>query len=248
MEPYVSHFEKDSIGYLEFGHPSANSLPLELLQKLEQKLNILSKNRQVKVIVIQSNGHSTFCAGASFNEMKKMKNKKEATAFFMGFANLINTIRSLNKFIIAKVQGKVVGGGVGLVAACDNAFALEAASVKLSELSIGIGPYVIEPAVSRKIGAAAFRELSLDANKWKPAKWAKKKGLYRSVCKSKEALNQKVLKTATRLARYPQKANTSLRKLHWKETDHWDVLLPKNAEITAKLALEKATQDILKKM
>ena len=129
MEPYVSHFEKDSIGYLEFGHPSANSLPLKLLQKLEQKLNILSKNRQVKVIVIQSNGDSTFCAGASFNEMKKMKNKKEATAFFMGFANLINTIRSLNKFILAKVQGKVVGGGVGLVAACDVAFALDAASV-----------------------------------------------------------------------------------------------------------------------
>ena len=248
MKSYVKHFEKDCIGYLEFGHPSANSLPLELLQKLEHKLNLLSKNRLVKVIIIQSNGDSTFCAGASFNDMKKMKNAEEATAFFMGFANLINTIRSLNKFILAKVQGKVVGGGVGLVASCDVAFALETASVKLSELSIGIGPYVVEPAISRKIGASAFRELSLDSHEWKSAKWAKKKGLYRSVYKSKEALNQEVLKTANRLSSYPEKANASLRKLHWRETDHWDILLPKNAEISAKLALEKTTQDLLKKL
>ena len=248
MKEYVKTQTEQGIATIEFFHPNSNALPSAILAELAKAIKTCGDNEDAQVIILKSGRDRAFCAGASFDEMKKMKNKKEATAFFMGFANLINTIRSLNKFILAKVQGKVVGGGVGLVAACDIAFALEAASVKLSELSIGIGPYVIEPAVSRKIGAAAFRELSLDANKWKSAKWAKKKGLYRSVSKSKETLNQKVLKTATRLASYPQKANTSLRKLHWKETDHWDILLPKNAEITAKLALEKAAQDILRKI
>lgn len=248
MEPYVNHFEKDRIGYLEFGHPAANSLPSDLLEQLKQQLNLLSISKAVKVIVIQSGGDQTFSAGASFNEMKKMKNLDVATAFFMGFANLINSIRLLNKFVIARVQGKVVGGGVGLVAACDYVIALDTAAVKLSELSIGIGPYVIEPAVSRKIGTTAFSQLSLDAHEWKSAKWAKKHGLYTSICKSKVELDQNIIKTATRFASYTQKANATLRKLHWKETDNWDALLTKNAKITAKLTLEKAAQKILKNM
>ena len=248
MEAYVKHFENEPIGYLEFGHPAANSLPSHLLQQLEQQLNELSKNKAVRVIVIQSSGDRAFCAGASFDEMKTLKNKEEATAFFMGFANLINRIRLLDKFVIVKVQGKVVGGGVGLVAACDYVIALDTAAVKLSELSIGIGPYVIEPAVSRKIGTPAFVKLSLDAHQWKSAVWALQHGLYTSICNSIEDLEQTLLNTAIRLGNYPQTANASLRKLHWKNTDHWDTSLPKNAEITAKLALEKATQDILKKM
>lgn len=248
MEAYVTLFEKDQVGYLEFGHPAANSLPSDLLKQLDQQLNQLSEKDTVKVVVIQSAGERAFCAGASFAEMKELKNKEEATAFFMGFAKLINSIRLLDKFVIVRVQGKVVGGGVGLVAACDYAIALDTAEVKLSELSIGIGPFVIEPAVSRKIGTTAFGQLSLDAHEWKSAEWAQQQGLYTSVCKSKEELEHLVLKTALRLASYPKKANANLRKLHWKDTNHWHSLLPKNAEITATLALEKATQDILKKL
>lgn len=248
MEGYVNHFEKDQIGYLEFGHPAANSLPSSLLQQINQQLNQLSKNEVIKVIVIQSDGDRAFCAGASITEMKELKNMKEATSFFMGFANLINTIRLLKKFIIVRVQEKVVGGGVGLVAACDYAIARDTAAVKLSELSIGIGPYVIEPAVSRKIGATAFGQLSLNVQDWKSAKWAQQQGLYSIICKSKEELEKSVLETATRLASYPHKANASLRKLHWKDTDHWNDLLSINAKITAKLALEKPSQDILKKL
>jgi methylglutaconyl-CoA hydratase len=248
MEAYVRHFENNQIGYLEFGHPSANSLPLYLLEQLDHQLNELSKKETVQVIVIQSSGDRAFCAGASFEEMKELKNKEEATAYFMGFANLINRIRLLKKFVIVKVQGKVVGGGVGLVAACDYAIALDTAEIKLSELSIGIGPYVIEPAVSRKIGTTAFRQLSLDAHQWKSAKWAQQKGLYTTVCHSKEALDKNVVNTATRLGSYSPIANENLRKLHWKDTDHWNTLLERNAEITANLALQKATQNILKKL
>ena|SRR6056300_129510 len=248
MEAYVTHFKKEAVGYLEFGHPAGNSLPSYLLKQLEEQLKLLSEDDAVKAIILQSAGSRAFCGGASLSEMKNLKELDEATAFFMGFANLINRIRSLNKFIVVRVQGKVVGGGVGVVAACDYAIALDTASVKLSELSIGIGPYVIEPAVSRKIGATNFGLLSLDAHEWKSAEWAKQKGLFASVCDSEAALNQSVVNIANRLASYPKKANESLRKLHWKDTNHWEKLLPKNAKITAKLALEKATQNILNKL
>ena len=248
MEAYVKHFKKDAIGYLEFGHPAGNSLPSELLRELEQQLGLLSADSSVHVIVLQSAGSRAFCGGASLSEMKELKKLEEATAFFMGFAQLINRIRSLDKFIIVRVHGKVVGGGVGLVAACDYAVALDSASVKLSELSIGIGPYVIEPAVSRKIGTTHFGLLSLDAHQWKSASWAYQKGLYSQICSSEADLNQTVEDIAQRLAVYPQQANATLRKLHWKDTADWEILLPKNAEITAKLALEKATKDILKKL
>ena len=165
----------------------------------------------------------------------------------MGIADLINTIRSLSKFVVARVQGKVVGGGVGLVAACDYVVANSKAEIKLSELSIGIGPFVIEPVVSRKIGITAFSQLSLDAHTWKSAEWAFEKGLYTSICSnSSDDLNQTVKFHVGRLANYSQKAMKTLRKLHWKETDHWETLLTKNARITAELALESTTQNILK--
>ena len=248
MNATVNHFEKDSIGYLEFSHPAGNSLPSALLKELDVRLGKLSKNDAVKTIVIQSSGTRAFSGGASLSEMKELKRFDQAKEFFMGFANLINSIRLLNKFVVVRVQGKVVGGAVGLVAACDYAIALDQALIKLSELSIGIGPYVIEPAVSRKIGTTAFSQLSLNAHQWKSAEWGEQKGLFTTLCKTEEELNFKVNEIASRLAQYPEKANAKLRKLHWKETDRWVDLLPKNAESTAKLALEKATQDLLNKL
>jgi methylglutaconyl-CoA hydratase len=248
MEHYVTHFIKEQVGYLEFGNPAGNSLPSKLLVTLNESLLKLSSDNSVKVIVIQSQGDRAFCGGASLSEMKALKNLTQATSFFMGFANLINSIRSLDKFVIVRIQGKVVGGGVGLVAACDYAVAHESASVKLSELSIGIGPYVIEPAVTRKIGTTAFTQLSLEAQEWKSAAWALQKGLYASVCPSFEELDQKVISMAAQLSSYSQNASASLRKMHWKDTENWKNLLPKNAEITASLALQKTTQDILNKL
>jgi len=248
MEAYVSHRREGTCGILEFGNPAGNSLPGKLLDQLYKKLKLLEEDDQVAVILFQSSGNRAFCGGASFAEMKNLKTLDEATAFFMGFAKVINQIRVLNKFVIARVQGKVVGGGVGLVAACDYVIAHENAAIKLSELSIGIGPFVIEPAVSRKIGTTAFTQLSLDAERFKSAEWAKRKGLYNTVVPTEEILDQNVMETAHRLASYAPKAIKNLRKLHWKDTDHWKTLLPKNAEITAKLVLEEATQNILKSL
>ena len=245
MKPYVKHFIESSYGVLEFGNPAGNSLPSKLLNELQLQFQQLEKNPKVKAIVLQSDGEKAFCGGASFSEMKVLTTVDEATAFFMGFAKIINAIRTSKKFVIARVQGKVVGGGVGLVAAADYVIAQDCALVKLSELSIGIGPFVIEPAVSRKIGSTAFAQLSLEAASWKTAEWAESKGLYNKVVSSFKELNQEVKITSQRLSSYAPEAVKSLRKLHWKNTDHWDTLLPNNAQITAKLLLNKETQLIL---
>ena len=246
MKIYVKHYRKAAVGILEFGDPSGNSLRENSLKELQKQLIALEANEKVRVIVLQSAGSKAFCGGASLIEMKELKDIEQATIFFMGFANVINTLRSLSKFVIARIQGKVVGGGVGLVSACDFAIATKCASIKLSELSIGLGPYVIEPAVSRKIGATAFSQLSLDTENWKDPEWSLSRGLFADVVKNEDELNKKVNEVAERISAYSPQAVKSLKKLHWKNTDHWETLLPKNAEITARLVLEKTTQKILK--
>ena len=248
MEAYVKNYCEGNIGFLEFGNPAGNSLPSPLLKAFKAGLIALEKDSNVRVIVIQSFGDRAFCGGASLAEMKTLQTLEEATAFFMGIADLINTLRSLSKFVIGRVHGKVVGGGVGLVAACDYVLAKSTAQIKLSELSIGIGPYVIEPVVSRKIGGTAFAQLSLDAHQWKSAAWAEDKGLYHALFETQVELDLAVKTNAERFASYPEKAVKTLRKLHWKETEHWDQLLPKNAAITGKLALQETTKNILKKL
>jgi len=248
MEAYVKNYCEGNIGFLEFGNPAGNSLPSPLLKAFKAGLIALEKDSNVRVIIIQSFGDRAFCGGASLAEMKTLQTLEEATAFFMGIADLINTLRSLSKFVIGRVHGKVVGGGVGLVAACDYVLANRTAQIKLSELSIGIGPYVIEPVVSRKIGGTAFAQLSLDAHQWKSATWAEDKGLYHALFETQVELDLAVKTNAERFASYPEKAVKTLRKLHWKETEHWNKLLPKNAAITGELALQEATQNILKKL
>ena len=243
------HLEKkEGIAKICFGHPQGNSVPPELLDKLSSLLVQAENDIQIRVVIIASEGEGAFCAGASLHALKNVKTLEQGTAFFMGFARLINTIRKMTKFVIARVHGKVVGGGVGLVAACDYAFAIEKAAIKLSELSIGIGPYVIEPAVSRKIGVTAFAQLSLDSKTWKTASWAIEKGLYSHLSKDSEALDAALNKKAMLFASYAPGACKALRKLHWKNTDQWEELLPKNAEITAKLALSDFTQNSIKSL
>ena len=246
MSSYVKHFSEDKIGVIEFGNSKGNSLQKNLLEQLDYKLNLLNADSSVKVILLKSGLSKAFCGGASFEELKKLKSEKEAIDFFMGFANIINTIRKLDKFIVLRVHGKVVGGGVGIVAACDYSIASKDAFVKLSELSIGIGPFVIEPAISRKIGGAGFNQLSLDSESWKSPKWSYKKGLYNLIVDSDEILDLKIEECLKRFSSYSSKASKNLRRLHWKETKHWETLLQKNAKITASLLLEKTTQNFLK--
>jgi len=240
--------KKEGIAKICFGHPQGNSVPPELLDQLAKLMVQAENDTAVRVVIITSEGEGAFCGGASLHALKEVKTLEQGTTFFMDFARLINTIRKMTKFVIARVHGKVVGGGVGLVAACDFAFASEKSAIKLSELSIGIGPYVIEPAVSRKIGVTAFTQLSLDSKNWKTASWATEKGLYSHLSKDTEALDAALNEKASLFASYDPGACKALRKLHWKDTDHWEELLPKNAEITAKLALSDFTQNFIKSL
>lgn len=176
---------KNKIATVEFGHPASNSFPRQLLDSLTSELNILSGNKEVSVIVLRSVGSGAFCAGASFDELLAVSNQEEGTTFFSGFANLINAMRSCSKIIVGRIHGKAVGGGVGIAAACDYAFATVNSSIKLSELAIGIGPFVIEPAVSRKIGKSAMSEMTLAAHEWKDPDWAQQRDCMPKYCKTK---------------------------------------------------------------
>jgi methylglutaconyl-CoA hydratase len=248
MEIYVKNTRKNNCGILEFRNPAGNSLQSNSLSEIRNNLLELEADSQVKVIILQSVGSNAFCGGASLKEMKRLRDLEQATKFFMGFADVINTLRKLSKFVIARVHGKVVGGGVGLVAACDYAIASKNAYSKLSELSIGIGPYVIEPVVSRKIGLTAFSQLSFDAENWKSSDWSLNKGLFSEVVENQNELNNKLDEITNRISSYSPNAVKNLKQLYWKNTDLWDDLLPKNARITARLVLEEAAQKILKNL
>lgn len=238
---------KNGIAKLQFSHPQSNAFPSDLLYKLINTIRLLDSNLEVKIIILQSEGNKTFCAGASFDELLALDNTEKSIRFFSGFAHLLNAMRTCSKLIIARVQGKAVGGGVGIIAACDYSFATENASIKLSELSIGIGPFVIEPAVSRKIGLSAFSELTLAATNWKSAIWAKEKGLFTEVFPTIEALD-KALNTFTKnLVSCNILALTEIKKVIWQNTEHWETLLLDRAAISGKLALSEETKKALKK-
>ena len=238
---------ENNIATIEFGHSASNSFPSELLNRLTTSLNELSINEDVHIIVLRSEGEKTFCAGASFDELVSISNLNEGKKFFLGFANVINAIRSNSKMVIGRIQGKVVGGGVGLAAACDYCLATEQASIKLSEFTIGIGPFVIEPAVRRKIGLAAFSELTLDASSWQNAYWAKEKGLYAKVFESIRELDEEVNILAGKLSGYNSEALKAMKKTLWEGTDHWNVLLENKAEISGNLVLSEFTKSALEK-
>lgn len=234
------------VATIEFGHPASNSFPSKLLDKLADEFRKLSKNDDVRIIILKSKGEKTFCAGASFDELMAITSLSEGNAFFNGFANVINSMRTCSKLIIGRIQGKAVGGGVGLACACDYALATEDASIKLSELSIGIGPFVIAPAVERKMGKAALSELSLNATKWKNAYWSKDKGLYSEVFKSIQELDKELDFLSNKLASYNPQALAEMKKVLWENTDHWGELLEERAKISGELVLSAHTKKALK--
>ena len=236
----------NSVGYITFFHPLSNAMPGYLLKQLANTLQQAGNDNHIKAIVLQSEGR-TFCAGASFDELMALENLDQAVEFFMGFARVINTMRQLPKFVITKVQGKAVGGGVGLIAASDFSIASEKAAIKLSELSIGIGPYVIGPAVRRKIGTAAFSELSIDATTWHTAYWAREKGLFAKVYDTNNDLNNEVEILAEKLAGYDAEATRQLKRELWSDAENWDSLLAEKAKISAQLVLRDYTRDFLRK-
>ena len=230
---------------IEFGHPQSNSLPAKLLKDLTHQFHLAADDPDTKVIVLRSTGEKTFCAGASFDELAAITNEKEGLQFFSGFANVINAMRTCPQFIIARIHGKCVGGGVGLAAAADYAIAMEGADIKLSELAVGIGPFVVGPAVERRIGMSAFSQLAIDAARWRNAEWAKRKGLYAELHPNPEDLNEAIFRLAESLSHSNPVAMRELKKIFWKGTEHWEQLLPERAAVSGKLILSEQSRKAL---
>lgn len=241
----------EGIGIIEFFHPQSNSLPSHLLDKLALTITEAGSDTNVKVIVLKSAGERTFCAGASFDELSSISNKKEGIKFFSGFANVINAARKCPKLIIGRVQGKAVGGGVGMASAVDYCFATKYSSVKLSELAIGIGPFVVGPAVERKMGLSAMSSLAINATKWFDANWASSKGLYSEVFETTQEMDEHINELSQKLASSHDNASSALKKILWEGTEKWDSLLNERAKVSGELILsdfsKKAIAAILNK-
>ena len=245
MTEGIQVLKDNAVARIHFAHDKQNAFPANHLKALQVALEEVSNDSDIHVIVLQSDPSKAFCAGASFDELLAVKTPEEGKAFFMGFANVINAMRRCPQPIIGRIHGKAVGGGVGLVAACDYALATSQTEVKLSEIAIGIGPFVIAPAVLRKIGTAALSELSLAAHAWKSADWAHAKGLLSELHSDFDALEEAVTQHANRLAAYTPQAVTELKKALWKGTDDWDNLLEYNAAVSGRLVLSERTQQTL---
>jgi len=245
--PYVKQDIENGIATIEFFHPAHNSLPGDILAKLANNITEAGENDAVKVIILKSGGARTFCAGASFKELMTINDAETGKVFFSGFANVINAMRKCPKFIIGRIQGKTVGGGVGIASATDYCMASKFAAIKLSELNIGIGPFVVGPAVERKLGLTGMSQIAIDANTFYTAEWAQDKGLFAQVYESTEVLDEAVQAFAENLCTYNPDAMMEMKKIMWAGTEHWDTLLAERAVISGRLVLSDFTKETLKR-
>lgn len=236
---------KNNIGTIEFYHPKGNSLPGKMLRDLAESITEMGGNPKAHVLVLKSRGDGAFCAGASFDELMAIDTYEEGKHFFMGFALVLNAMRQCSKLIIVRVQGKTVGGGVGIASAGDYTIAHESAAIKLSELALGIGPFVVGPAVERKVGTSAFSTLSVDAASWNSAQWARENGLFSKIWDSHDRLDEEIYSLANQLSDYSPQAMKELKKMLWKGTGSWDTLLEERAEISGRLVLSDYTKEFI---
>lgn len=246
-EGYVRSEIEHGIATIEFFHPASNSLPGAILNDLAKTINDIGIDNRVKVIILKSAGEKAFCAGASFDELIAINDEATGKIFFSGFANVINAMRKCHKLIIGRIHGKAVGGGVGLASAVDYAIATEEASIKLSELAVGIGPFVVGPAVQRKVGLSCFSQLAIDATEWRSAEWAKKHGLYAELHNTIEEMDEAIRSLAERLAVSSPEAMWELKKIFWQGTEQWDILLNDRATISGRLVLSDFTRNAINK-
>ena len=247
MEAYVNQNIQNGISTIEFFHPAHNSLPGTILAELVKNIHDAGSNNKVKVIVLKSSGARTFCAGASFEELININDAETGKVFFSGFANVINSMRKCPKFIIGRIQGKTVGGGVGIASATDYCMATKFASIKLSELNLGIGPFVVGPAVERKLGLSGMSQIAIDANSFYSADWSKQKGLFAQVYESTEEMDKAIQSFAEKLCSYNPDAMKEMKKVFWSGTEDWDDLLAERAAISGCLVLSDFTKETLKK-
>lgn len=246
-EGHVKTEREHGITTIEFYHPQGNSLPGRILEALAQTIHSEGLDLNTKVIILRSAGEGIFCSGASFDELASISTEKEGIQFFTGFSKVINAIRKAPKFVIVRIQGKCIGGGVGIAAAADYAIAVEGADVRLSELAIGIGPFVVGPAVERKIGLSAFTQLTIDAYNWRSADWAKRKGLYAELHSDIGGMEDSIDRLANHLAQSNPESIRELKKVFWKGCEHWDEMLVERAAISGRLVLSDHTKNAIQK-
>jgi methylglutaconyl-CoA hydratase len=247
-EGYVKVETHKNVTTIEFFHPQGNSLPGKILEDLTQQIHSAGTDADTKVIVLRSDGERAFCSGASLDEMSSIQTARQGYEFFKGFANVINAMRKCPKMIIGRVQGNCIGGGVGLAAAVDYCIAWEKVDIRLSELSIGIGPFVIGPAMERKIGLSAFSQLAIDSTMWRNADWAKRKGLFAEVHPGIENMDESVTRLANTLAHSSQESMTEMKRMFWRGTESWDELLHERAAISGRLILEESAKNSIHKL
>jgi methylglutaconyl-CoA hydratase len=247
-EAYVKSEFHQGIATIEFFHPKRNSLPSAILKQLAKEIHLQGNHPDTRVIILRSAGDSVFCAGASFDELASIENPVQGKEFFSGFAQVINAMRECPTFIIGRIHGKCIGGGVGLAAAVDYAVATEAAEVKLSELAVGIGPFVVGPAVERKIGLSAFSQLAIDATMSRSADWARRKGLFAELHTSVDEMDESIARLAHALSHSSPDAMAELKKIFWKDTEHWDKLLLERAAISGGLVATEYAREAIGKL
>jgi len=247
MQGSVNYIIENKVATITFFHPQSNSLPGEILNELAKTISLIGEDKDANVIILKSAGDRAFCAGASFDELIAIDNKKDGESFFMGFANVINSMRKCPKIIIGRVQGKTVGGGVGMAASVDYCFATKHASIKLSELAIGIGPFVVGPAVQRKLGVSGMSQLAVNATEWATAYWAMQHGLYQNVFESVEEMDSAIDKLVVNLANSNPEAMKELKQTFWRGCEDWDTLLAERATISGTLVLSNFTRNAISK-
>jgi methylglutaconyl-CoA hydratase len=245
MEGYIKSDIQNGIGTITFFHPQSNSMPGALLRQLAQDITTMGNDANAKVIILKSEGEKSFCAGASFDELIAINDLETGKKFFSGFAMVINAMRQAPKFILARVQGKAVGGGVGIASSADYTFAVNSASIKLSELAVGIGPFVVGPAVERKVGTSAFCQLTINATEWQTAQWAKEKGLYADLFETSGEMDTTINALAVKLANSNPEAMALLKKVMWEGTENWDTLLLERAGMSGTLVLSEFTKNAI---
>ena len=240
----VSSFVVDGIADVSFGHPKSNSLPASVLKALAQEITSLGARDDVRAILLRSYGTSAFCAGASFDELSAIRDTTQGKEFFMGFARVILAMTRCPKPIVTRVHGKVVGGGVGVVAASDYAIATNKAALRLSELAVGIGPFVVGPVIEHKIGPGAFAPMAIDAD-WRDAEWGERHGLFARVVDDVATLDGAVMEFAKKLASSNPDAVTRIKQITWEGTDHWPALLEERAAMSGTLVLSDYTRNAI---
>lgn len=228
------------VATIEFSHPKGNSLPGPLLQRLSECVDEAGTRPDAAVVVLRSAGAGPFCAGASFDELRAIDSPERGAEFFSGFARVILAMRRCPRFVITRVQGKVAGGGIGLVAASEYAIASQDAALRLSELAVGIGPFVVGPVIERRIGRAHFTAMAVDFE-WRSAAWGERCGLFAQVT-APIGLDDAVDTLARRLATANPAAMAEMKRVFWEGTEHWPTLLAERAAVSGRLVLSDHTR------